>query len=67
MSPANRKRSPQLTKNLHWRVTLANGTERAREDVPGLVVALVTTDVHVPVGGRPQVCVFDSAAIDDLS
>jgi tyrosinase len=22
--------------------------------VPGLVVALVTTDVNIPVGGRPQ-------------
>jgi tyrosinase len=45
---------PWLTKNLHWRISLADGTERPATDVPGLVVALVTTDVNVPVGGRPQ-------------
>lgn len=43
---------PWLTRNLHWRVTLADGTERPREDVPGLVVSVVSTDVHVDVGGR---------------
>ncbi len=45
---------PWLTKNLHWRISLADGTERPATDVPGLVVALVTTDVNIPVGGRPQ-------------
>lgn len=45
---------PWLTRNLHWRVTLGDGTERPREDVPGLVVSVVSTDVHVDVGGRAR-------------
>lgn len=45
---------PYLTKNLHWRVTLADGSEYPRENVPGLTVSVATTDVIVPVNGRPQ-------------
>ncbi|KAF8860553.1 Di-copper centre-containing protein [Acephala macrosclerotiorum] len=45
---------PYLTTNLHWRVTLANGTEYAREDVPGLTISVNTTEVTIPVGGLPQ-------------
>lgn len=45
---------PYLTKNLHWRVTLADGSEYPREDVPGLTISVVTTDVTIPVNGRPQ-------------
>ncbi|KAE8445423.1 hypothetical protein EG329_013436 [Mollisiaceae sp. DMI_Dod_QoI] len=45
---------PYLTKNLHWRVTLADGTEYPREDVPGLTITVATTEVTIPVHGRPQ-------------
>lgn len=45
---------PYLTTNLHWRVTLANGTEYPREDVPGLTISVNTTEVTIPVGGLPQ-------------
>lgn len=45
---------PWLTKNLHWRVTLADGTEKNRTEVPGLLVSVVTTEVNLPVGQRPQ-------------
>jgi tyrosinase len=45
---------PWLTKNLHWRITLADGTEKAREEVPGLKVSVVTTEVRLPPGGFPQ-------------
>jgi tyrosinase len=45
---------PWLTKNLHWRVTLADGTDKPREEVEGLKVSLVTTEVTLPVGGFPQ-------------
>jgi tyrosinase len=45
---------PYLTKNLHWRVTLADGSEYPREDVPGLTVSVATTEVTIPVNGRPQ-------------
>ncbi|KUJ21549.1 Di-copper centre-containing protein [Mollisia scopiformis] len=45
---------PYLTKNLHWRVTLHDGSEHPREDVPGLVVSVNTTEVSVHVNGLPQ-------------
>ncbi|KAI9050620.1 hypothetical protein LZ554_005779 [Drepanopeziza brunnea f. sp. 'monogermtubi'] len=45
---------PYLTRALHWRVSLADGTEIPREEVPGLLVELVSTEVRVPAaGGRP--------------
>ncbi|KUJ14577.1 tyrosinase precursor [Mollisia scopiformis] len=43
-----------LTKNLHWRVTLADGSEYPRENVPGLTITVATTEVTIPVHGRPQ-------------
>ncbi|KAF4637552.1 hypothetical protein G7Y89_g521 [Cudoniella acicularis] len=45
---------PWLKKNLHWRVTVADGTEQQREEVPGLKVSVVTTEVALPVAGFPQ-------------
>jgi tyrosinase len=45
---------PYLKDNLHWRVTLADGTEKDREEVPGLVVSVVSTEVALPVGQRPR-------------
>jgi len=45
---------PYLTQNLHWRVTLADGTEKDREEVPGLAVSVVTTEVELPYGHRPK-------------
>lgn len=45
---------PWLRQNLHWRVTLADGTEKERGEVPGLTLSVVTTDVVIPVHGRPQ-------------
>lgn len=44
---------PYLTSNLHWRVTLHDGSAYPREDVPGLVVSLNTTDVTIPAQGLP--------------
>lgn len=44
---------PWLRDNLHWRVTLADGTEKSREEVPGLKVSVVSTEVALPVGGFP--------------
>ncbi|TVY81027.1 Tyrosinase, partial [Lachnellula suecica] len=35
---------PWLRDNLHWRVTLADGTERSRDEVPGLKVSVVSTE-----------------------
>jgi tyrosinase len=37
---------PYLTKNLHWRVTLADGTEIDRGEVRGLKVSVVSTVVE---------------------
>lgn len=45
---------PWLKDNLHWRVTLADGTEKDRDEVPGLVVSVVTTEVALPVGQTPR-------------
>ena len=45
---------PFLRKNLHWRVTLANGTEKARGEVPHLKIGVVSTVVNLPAGRRPQ-------------
>lgn len=45
---------PYLTKNLHWRVTLHDGSAYPREDVPGLVISLNTTEVTIPATGLPQ-------------
>lgn len=44
---------PWLRRNLHWRVTLADGTEKARDEVPHLKVGVVSTVVDLPVGRRP--------------
>jgi tyrosinase len=35
-------------------VTLADGTEKDRDEVPGLVISVVTTEVELPVGHRPK-------------
>ena len=45
---------PYLKDNLHWRVTLADGTEKDRDEVPGLLVSVVSTEVALPVGQRPR-------------
>lgn len=45
---------PYLKDHLHWRITLADGTEKDREEVPGLVVSVVSTEVALPVGQRPR-------------
>lgn len=45
---------PYLKDNLHWRVTLADGTEKNRDEVPGLVVSVVSTEVALPEGNRPK-------------
>ncbi|KAH8787772.1 common central domain of tyrosinase-domain-containing protein [Hyaloscypha finlandica] len=45
---------PYLKDNLHWRVTLADGMERNRDEVPGLVVSVVSTEVALPEGNRPK-------------
>lgn len=45
---------PWLRENLHWRVTLADGTEKDRNEVPGLVVTVVTTEVELPAHGFPR-------------
>ncbi|PBP18012.1 tyrosinase precursor [Diplocarpon rosae] len=44
-----------LKEALHWRVCLADGTEKPREDVPGLTVSVVSTEVTIPAGGRRPV------------
>lgn len=44
---------PYLVKNLHWRVTLFNGDEKARSEVPGLSVAVVSTQVRIAEDGTP--------------
>jgi len=45
---------PYLKDNLHWRVTLADGSDKRREEVPGLGVSVVTTDVEIQQGGRQR-------------
>jgi len=35
-------------------VTLADGTEKDRDEVPGLKVSVVSTEVELPIGGRPK-------------
>jgi tyrosinase len=44
---------PYLERNLHWRVTVFDGTERPREEVPGLKVAVVSTKVRIGDDGVP--------------
>ncbi|MCJ1392937.1 hypothetical protein MMC18_005809 [Xylographa bjoerkii] len=39
---------PYLTENLHWRVTLADGSHKLREDVPNLKVSVISTEVTIP-------------------
>ncbi|KAG9238946.1 tyrosinase precursor [Amylocarpus encephaloides] len=45
---------PWLRRNLHWRVTLDDGTEKSRGEVPGLNLSVVSTEVELPVGGLPR-------------
>jgi len=45
---------PWLRDNLHWRVTLADGTEKDRSEVPHLKVGVVSTEVHLPAGRLPE-------------
>lgn len=45
---------PYLKENLHWRVTLADGTDKRREEVLGLSVSVVTTEVEVEQDGRQR-------------
>lgn len=45
---------PFLRRNLHWRVTLADGTEQARDEVPHLKVGVVSTIVNLPAGELPE-------------
>ena len=44
---------PWLRDNLHWRVTLADGTEKDRTEVPHLKVGVVSTEVLLPAGQLP--------------
>ncbi|TEY36383.1 hypothetical protein BOTCAL_0554g00040 [Botryotinia calthae] len=45
---------PYLRENLHWRVTLADGTEIDRGDVEGLKISVVSTEVRCAQGGFPE-------------
>jgi tyrosinase len=45
--------APYLERNLHWRVTVFDGTERPRDQVPGLKVAVVSTKVWIGDDGVP--------------
>ena len=45
---------PYLTRNLHWRVTGSDGSDIRREDVAGLKVSVVTTEVSIQQGGFPR-------------
>ncbi|EMR83072.1 putative tyrosinase precursor protein [Botrytis cinerea BcDW1] len=45
---------PYLRQNLHWRVTLADGTEIDRGDVEGLKISVVSTEVRCAQGGFPE-------------
>jgi tyrosinase len=44
---------PYLVKNLHWRVTVFDGSEKPREEVPGLKVSVVSTKVRIGDDGVP--------------
>lgn len=44
---------PYLAKNLHWRVTMFNGEEKDRNEVPGLNVSVVSTNVRIGDDGVP--------------
>jgi tyrosinase len=39
---------PYLKENLHWRITLADGTHKPNEEVRGLKISVVSTDVDLP-------------------
>lgn len=39
---------PYLKENLHWRVTLGDGSERPRGDVDDLTVSVISNEVTVP-------------------
>ncbi|QSZ31852.1 hypothetical protein DSL72_001421 [Monilinia vaccinii-corymbosi] len=45
---------PYLTRHLHWRVTLADGTEYDRNEVQGLKICVVSTEVRCAHGGFPE-------------
>ncbi|KAB8292555.1 hypothetical protein EYC80_008264 [Monilinia laxa] len=45
---------PYLRQNLHWRVTLADGTEIDRGEVQGLKISVVSTEVSCAQGGFPE-------------
>lgn len=45
---------PYLKDNLHWRVTLADGTDKRREEVEGLSVSVVTTEVEIEPNGKQR-------------
>lgn len=45
---------PYLRQNLHWRVTLADGTEIDRGNVEGLKISVVSTEVRCTQGGFPE-------------
>ncbi|KAF7945069.1 hypothetical protein EAE96_009849 [Botrytis aclada] len=45
---------PYLRQNLHWRVTLADGTEIDRGNVEGLKISVVSTEVRCAQGGFPE-------------
>ncbi|KAH7128377.1 tyrosinase precursor [Dendryphion nanum] len=44
---------PYLEKHLHWRVTLFDGSEQPRDQVPGLKVSIVSTSVRIGDDGLP--------------
>jgi len=44
---------PYLAENLHWRVTMFNGEEKDRDEVPGLKVSVVSTNVTIGDDGVP--------------
>ncbi|KAF2194899.1 Di-copper centre-containing protein [Zopfia rhizophila CBS 207.26] len=44
---------PYLVKNLHWRVTVFDGSEKPRDEVPGLKVSVVSTNVRIGDDGIP--------------
>lgn len=44
---------PYLERHLHWRVTVFDGSEKARDEVPGLKVGVVSTRVTIGEDGLP--------------
>jgi tyrosinase len=44
---------PYLVRHLHWRVTLFDGEEQERSEVPGLKVGVVSTEVRIAEDGTP--------------